>query len=196
MMFCCNCYEIIATDCSQMTKQYIYYYTKNDLERISKENKDQPELFKQALEWLVECCPQYDWSVVDNFSIEFTDEEYLKFRNLIKKKGLDDYLLESFDDCYDWAIQNSKTSTKIVYPGTFARPQKGWSYAVTSYYGYILLIPRISKNDPPTVMPVGFISGNYPNFPEPTKERLGIQDEIISYGKGEVPKDLKNIFGI
>jgi len=47
MMFCCNCYEMVAADCSQ---QYIYYYTKNDLERISKKNKDQPELFKQALE--------------------------------------------------------------------------------------------------------------------------------------------------
>lgn len=175
MMFCCYCYDIIVVDCSKMTKQYIYYYTKNDLERISKENKDHPELFKQALEWLVECCPQYDWSIVKDFPIEFTDKEYLKFRNLIKKKGLY-YLLKPFADCYDWAIRNSETSNKIVYPNHFARCGKGWSYAVTSYYCYILLIPRISKNDLPTELHVGFSSGNYPNFPEPTKERLGIRD--------------------
>lgn len=181
MMFCCYCYDIIAVDCSKMAKQYIYYYTKNDLERISKENKDHPELFKQALEWLVECCPQYDWSIVDDFPIEFTDEEYLKFRNLIKKKGLDDYLLESFDDCYDWAIQKSETGHKIAYHS--ARGSSivacAWAAAVTSYYYYILLIPRISKNDPPTELHVGFDSAHYPNFPEPTKERLGIRDSIL-----------------
>jgi len=158
------------------------HYSKANLEEARKEILFGIKHHKEyAQNWLYHRYPNVSWDKVIDFKFEFTDYEYIKFREMAQKKNLDPNLVASLDVNYDVSYWLTYTSIKLC--GRDWRGAIGgmcWVAGIINYiYTCCLIIASENDNGSKKLYTtsVRALLNPYMVWPQRAVVRLGIKKE-------------------